>query len=415
LIFDFILQVLLTTSVGDIDIELWCKETPKACRNFIQLCIEGYYDETIFHRVVKGFIVQGGDPTGTGLGGESVYGEPFKDEFHSRLRFERRGLVAMANAGKDDNLSQFFFTMGPALELQNKHTIFGKVTGSTVYNMLKLQEAIVDNNERPEYPHKILKAEVLRNPFEDIVPRQISHQKESTGQTDKDGKSKAKSKSRATKDFKLLSFGDEAEEEEEEIDLVVRQELKGKSKSLHDLLTNDSKLSSKSAADLYPQSKEVESILTDKSKPANAFNETRKEAIASTEKSRSFVVSDADESSDSNDMYHDEKKKMKAAQKQLKELKRELKTDQQLKEQVKQDEQATKTAREEKRQGLKDLLGEYKSVPKFVRKTGEQREQEVSSLCKHFCTFCSLCVLKLTCSWFLFCSTGFANVVQVQK
>ena len=63
------------------------------------------------------------------LGGESIYGRPFKDEFHSRLRFVRRGLVAMANAGKDDNASQFFFTMGPTQELQNKHTIFGKVVG----------------------------------------------------------------------------------------------------------------------------------------------------------------------------------------------------------------------------------------------------------------------------------------------
>lgn len=70
--------MLLVTSVGDIDIELWAKETPKACRNFCQLCMEGYYDGTIFHRVVKGFIAQGGDPTGTGTGGESIHGKPFK-------------------------------------------------------------------------------------------------------------------------------------------------------------------------------------------------------------------------------------------------------------------------------------------------------------------------------------------------
>lgn len=71
-------QVLLVTSVGDIDIELWSREAPKACRNFIQLCLEGYYNDTIFHRVVKDFIVQGGDPTGTGEGGQSIYGAPFK-------------------------------------------------------------------------------------------------------------------------------------------------------------------------------------------------------------------------------------------------------------------------------------------------------------------------------------------------
>lgn len=68
----------MKTTVGDIDLELWTKETPKACRNFIQHCMDGYYNGTIFHRVVKGFIVQGGDPTGTGEGGESIYGHPFK-------------------------------------------------------------------------------------------------------------------------------------------------------------------------------------------------------------------------------------------------------------------------------------------------------------------------------------------------
>uniref|UniRef100_A0A8B9RYS7 Peptidyl-prolyl cis-trans isomerase n=1 Tax=Accipiter nisus TaxID=211598 RepID=A0A8B9RYS7_9AVES len=121
-------MVLLRTTAGDIDIELWSKEAPKACRNFIQLCMEDYYNNTIFHRVVPGFIVQGGDPTGTGSGGDSIYGAPFKDEFHSRLRFNRRGLVAMANAGPHDNGSQFFFTLGRADELNNKHTIFGKVS-----------------------------------------------------------------------------------------------------------------------------------------------------------------------------------------------------------------------------------------------------------------------------------------------
>lgn len=92
--------------------------------------MEGYYNDTIFHRIVANFIVQGGDPEGTGLGGESIYegGEPFVDEFHSRLRFVRRGLVAMANSGvPNDNRSQFFITLDATMELQNKHTIFGKV------------------------------------------------------------------------------------------------------------------------------------------------------------------------------------------------------------------------------------------------------------------------------------------------
>ena len=70
--------MLLKTSLGDIDVELWSKETPQACRNFVQLCMEGYYTGTIFHRVIKDFIAQGGDPTGTGQGGESAYGKPFR-------------------------------------------------------------------------------------------------------------------------------------------------------------------------------------------------------------------------------------------------------------------------------------------------------------------------------------------------
>lgn len=77
----------MKTTVGDIDLELWTKEAPKACRNFIQLCMESYYDNTIFHRIIKGFIAQGGDPTGTGEGGESIYGQPFKVSLYIKLKF----------------------------------------------------------------------------------------------------------------------------------------------------------------------------------------------------------------------------------------------------------------------------------------------------------------------------------------
>ncbi|KAM9307305.1 spliceosome-associated protein CWC27 homolog [Pholidichthys leucotaenia] len=236
-------KVLLKTSAGDIDIELWSKEAPKACRNFVQLCMEGYYDGTIFHRVVPDFIIQGGDPTGTGTGGESVYGKPFKDEFHSRLRFNRRGLVAMANAGSHDNGSQFFFTLGRADELNNKHTIFGKVTGDTVYNMLRLAEVDCDREERPLNPHKIRTTEVLHSPFDDIIPREIKK-----GKKEKDREVVKKSQAKATKNFSLLSFGEEAEEEEE-MSNQVSQTLKGKSKSSHDLLKDDPRLSSVPAVD----------------------------------------------------------------------------------------------------------------------------------------------------------------------
>ncbi|KAL7734843.1 hypothetical protein ACLKA6_011123 [Drosophila palustris] len=226
-------KVLLKTTVGDIDIELWARECPKACRNFIQLCLENYYNGTTFHRLVKGFIVQGGDPNGDGTGGESIYGQPFKDEFHSRLRYSRRGLVGMANSGKDDNASQFFFTFGPTPELENKNTLFGKVTGDTVFNMLKLEEGDVDHQERPMYTHRIISTEVLSNPFNDIVPRVLSKESSKSKKTKKE--------KQGVKNFGLLSFGEEAEGDEQETTIFVKQNA-GKAKSLHDV-ADDPKLS----------------------------------------------------------------------------------------------------------------------------------------------------------------------------
>ncbi|CAG9573364.1 unnamed protein product [Danaus chrysippus] len=249
-----IFKVLLKTSAGDIDIELWTKETPKACRNFIQLCMEGYYNGTIFHRVVPGFIVQGGDPNGDGTGGESIYGEPFKDEFHSRLRFNRRGLVAMANAGKDDNGSQFFITLGSTPELQNKHTIFGKVTGDTIYNVLKLTEGLI-TDDRPDHPHKIITTTIIINPFTDITPRvkEIAPEQKKTKKKEIQG----------VKNLGLLSFGEDAEEDEDEA-----QEYRGKPKSTHDLL-QDPTLINKTAAEL-----ELENDVKDDQKMQQKKEET---------------------------------------------------------------------------------------------------------------------------------------------
>ena len=119
-------KVVLHTTVGPFDVELWSKEAPLACRNFVQLCLEGYYDGCVFHRVIKEFMAQTGDPTGTGTGGESVYGAPFKDECHGRLRFTHRGLLGMASSGPNTNGSQFFLTYGKAPHLDNNYAVFGK-------------------------------------------------------------------------------------------------------------------------------------------------------------------------------------------------------------------------------------------------------------------------------------------------
>ncbi|XP_024959792.1 peptidyl-prolyl cis-trans isomerase CYP57 isoform X2 [Cynara cardunculus var. scolymus] len=163
-------KVVLHTNYGPLDIELWPKEAPKAVRNFVQLCVDGYYDGTIFHRIIKSFMVQGGDPTGTGTGGESIYGGPFGDEFHSRLRFSHRGLVACGGTS-NSNGSQFFITLDRCDWLDKKHTIFGKVTGDSLYNLLNLGEIETDKDDRPvDSPPKILSIE---NPSEEKARRDL--------------------------------------------------------------------------------------------------------------------------------------------------------------------------------------------------------------------------------------------------
>lgn len=205
-------KVLLKTSLGDIDVELWSKECPLACRNFVQLCMEGFYDNTIFHRLQKDFMVQGGDPTGSGDVNESIYGEPFKTENHQRLQFNRRGLLGCA--GEKDNCgSQFFFTLGSTPELYKKHTLFGKITGNTIFNLMRFNEHEIDKNERPVPERKILSIQILENPFKDIVPRTTNEKNDKKEKKEKRGK-----KVTAIKNTTLLSFGDEAEEDEQELE-----------------------------------------------------------------------------------------------------------------------------------------------------------------------------------------------------
>ena len=119
--------------------------------------MEGYYDHTPANRVIKDFMVQFGDPTGTGSGGESIWGRPFKDEVHGRILFNHRGQLAMANENKpNSNHSQFFLTLAPCEWLNRKHTIFGKVTGSTIFNLLRMGDAEVDEKDRPAEPITLL-------------------------------------------------------------------------------------------------------------------------------------------------------------------------------------------------------------------------------------------------------------------
>ncbi|XP_076314843.1 peptidyl-prolyl cis-trans isomerase-like 3 isoform X2 [Tachypleus tridentatus] len=106
-------------------IELFCEQCPKACENFLALCASDYYNGCLFHRNIKGFMVQTGDPTGTGKGGQSMWGTKFEDEFRDELKHNSRGIVSMANNGPNTNGSQFFITYGKQPHLDLKYTIFG--------------------------------------------------------------------------------------------------------------------------------------------------------------------------------------------------------------------------------------------------------------------------------------------------
>jgi cyclophilin family peptidyl-prolyl cis-trans isomerase len=127
-------QAKFKTDKGDFVIELYADKAPKTVNNFVFLARDGFYDGTTFHRVIKGFMAQGGDPTGTGMGGP---GYKFADEFNSALKHNSAGILSMANAGPNTNGSQFFITYGPTPHLDGKHAVFGKVMqGMEVVNAI---------------------------------------------------------------------------------------------------------------------------------------------------------------------------------------------------------------------------------------------------------------------------------------
>jgi len=149
--------VVLETNQGNIEIKLMPQIAPKACENFIGLVEKGYYNGIIFHRVIAGFMLQGGDPAGTGRGGSSIWGSPFEDEVSSSVKFDKKGILAMANAGPNTNGSQFFITVAPTPRLNMKHTIFGEVISG--YDVVEKIEGVeVDSSDKPLAEQKIIKA-----------------------------------------------------------------------------------------------------------------------------------------------------------------------------------------------------------------------------------------------------------------
>ncbi len=151
--------VVLETNQGNIEIRLFEDVAPKTCENFKGLIAKGYYDGIIFHRVIKQFMIQGGDPTGTGTGGDSLWGGDFEDEFSSAVNFNKPGILAMANRGPGTNGSQFFITTVPTPFLQNKHTIFGEVVAG--YDVVqKIENVKTGPGDKPLQQQKIVKAYV---------------------------------------------------------------------------------------------------------------------------------------------------------------------------------------------------------------------------------------------------------------
>lgn len=167
----------IETNLGDLTVELQTETAPKAVWNFVQLAKKGYYKGVAFHRNIKNFMIQGGDPTGTGRGGTSIWGKNFADEFDGPLTHEARGIMSMANKGKNTNSSQFFILYRPAKHLDNKHTIFAKVVGGL--DVLAKMEAVpTDGSDRPLNKIVIKDVVVFVDPFEEFMKEKSQREKE---------------------------------------------------------------------------------------------------------------------------------------------------------------------------------------------------------------------------------------------
>lgn len=249
--------ILLHTTAGPLTLSLFASQTPLTTRNFLQHCLDGTYTNTIFHRVAPGFVIQTGDPTGTGEGGTNIYEDGDKsqerfgetwgkllrmpeerygerivlgDEVHSRLKFNRRGLVGMArmSEGKGNAQgqygSQWFITLGDCrAELDGKCTMFGRIEGDGIYNVMKIANGeVIEGTERPVYPEKILSVEVLEMPEGEawkVVKKREKIAQRTTEPKDTGKKSKTAAKKKGGKT--LLSFAGDGGDEDG-ADIVVR-------------------------------------------------------------------------------------------------------------------------------------------------------------------------------------------------
>mmetsp|Transcript_10590 Transcript_10590/g.32411 ORF Transcript_10590/g.32411 Transcript_10590/m.32411 type:complete len:529 (+) Transcript_10590:52-1638(+) len=195
----------IVTNFGALNAELHCDQTPRTCENFIGLALKKYYDGVKFHRSIPRFMLQGGDPTGTGRGGESLWGEKFPDEIRGSLRHKGKGVLSMANSGLNTNGSQFFVTYASASHLDNKHTVFGHIVGG-IDVLERIERVPTDDKDRPEEDVVIEKVKVLVNPFADS-------EKEKKKAEEAEAEKKAKEEADRKRDRMYSSAGGEGSNE----------------------------------------------------------------------------------------------------------------------------------------------------------------------------------------------------------
>lgn len=178
----------IRTNHGDLNVELLPEFAPRAVWNFVHLAKKGYYSGVTFHRNIRHFMLQGGDPTGTGKGGASIWGKNFQDEFDGPLSHDARGMVSMANKGKNTNSSQFFITYRPAKQLDRKHTIFGRVVGG-METLGRIENVkVTEAEKRPVEEVVMSEVVVFVDPFEGFL-------KEKTEREDRERESEEIAKS----------------------------------------------------------------------------------------------------------------------------------------------------------------------------------------------------------------------------
>ena len=166
------MSITIHTSLGDLKFEIFCDTAPKTSFNFLALCASNYYDNSIFHRNMRGFMMQGGGIGDTGKGGESIWGGNFEDEFHPSNLHDKRGMLSMANKGPNTNASQFFITYESQPHLNNVYTVFGRMLeGWDVLDKFEKLPAVGGTKKsmqyKPKEPPVIKGVTIHANPLAD--------------------------------------------------------------------------------------------------------------------------------------------------------------------------------------------------------------------------------------------------------